>query len=122
MELNFLQSILFGLISGLAEILPVSAQAHKVIMLKIFGAGSEPGLLRLILHMSALAGLYYGCHSHITRMLRAQKMLPIPMEKACLGTSSTEAKKRELTLMVSSVRSARWVPAISSASGSLKPM
>lgn len=74
MELNFLQSILFGLISGLAEILPVSAQAHKVIMLKIFGAGSEPGLLRLILHMSALAGLYYGCHSHITRMLRAQKM------------------------------------------------
>lgn len=74
MELNFLQSILFGLISGIAEILPVSAQAHKTILLKIFGAGSEPGLLRLILHMSTLAGLYYGCHSHIARMLRAQKM------------------------------------------------
>jgi undecaprenyl-diphosphatase len=77
LELTFFESILFGLISGLTEILPVSAQAHRLIALKLFGDGSEPALLRLILHMSTLAALYYVSNSHITRILRAQKMAKV---------------------------------------------
>ena len=37
MDLNWLQSLLFGLVSGLTDILPVSAQAHRMLMLKFFG-------------------------------------------------------------------------------------
>jgi undecaprenyl-diphosphatase len=37
MEINWLQSILLGCISGLTDILPVSAQAHQSILLNLFG-------------------------------------------------------------------------------------
>ena len=58
MDLNWLQSLLIGLVSGLTDILPVSAQAHKVILLKLFGHSSEPLVLRFMLHLATLAGLY----------------------------------------------------------------
>ena len=74
MELNLIQSILLGLISGLTEILPVSAQAHRLITLKLFGISGEPNLLRLLIHLSTLAAVYYSCYGHITRMLRARNM------------------------------------------------
>lgn len=74
MELNFFQSILLGLLSGLAEILPVSAQAHRLIALKLFGVEQEPDFLRLVIHLSTLGALYYACNGHITRILRARNM------------------------------------------------
>ena len=37
MDLNWLESFLYGLFSGLADILPVSAEAHRILMLKCFG-------------------------------------------------------------------------------------
>lgn len=81
MELNWLQSILLGLISGIADILPVSAQAHRLVILKLFGQNSEPVLLRLILHVSTLAALYYGCRGQIIRLTRAQKQVKIPKRR-----------------------------------------
>ena len=46
----------------------------------------------------------------------------IPMVYAWVGTSSMEAKKRALALMVDSVRSTQWVPLGNTSAGSLKPM
>ena len=46
MDLNWFESIIYGLFLGLTDILPVSAQAHKLIMLK---------LLQLLFH----AGLFF---------------------------------------------------------------
>ena len=37
MDLNWLQSIIYGFVSGLMDILPVSAQAHRALLLKLFG-------------------------------------------------------------------------------------
>ena len=54
MDLNWLQSLLIGLVSGLTDILPVSAQAHKVILLKLFGHSSEPLVLRFMIHLTAI--------------------------------------------------------------------
>ena len=62
MDLNWLQSLLFGLISGLTDILPVSAQAHKALLLKLMGLSSEPIILRFMIHLATFAGLYYCCH------------------------------------------------------------
>lgn len=81
MDLNFFQSLLYGLIAGLADILPVSAQAHKLILLKIFGADSEPAVLRLMLHVAILGALYYCCHSQILRLIRQQKLARIPKRR-----------------------------------------
>ena len=81
MDFNWLESILFGLISGLADILPVSAQAHKLLMLKFFGASKEPGLLRLLIHVSILGALYYNCLPQIVKILRAKNLARIPKRR-----------------------------------------
>lgn len=81
MELNWLQGLLLGLLSGIAEILPVSAQAHRLVLLKFFGVSAEPALLRLMLHIGTLAALYYCSRNHILRMTRAQRLAKVPKRR-----------------------------------------
>ena len=81
MDLNWLQSLLFGLISGLTDILPVSAQAHKTILLKLFGLSSEPLILRFMIHLATLGGLYYCCQNHILRITRQRRLARIPKKR-----------------------------------------
>ncbi len=81
MDLNWIQSILYGLISGLADILPVSGHGHRMILLNLFGESSEPALLRMMIHIGTLAALYYGCQNHIIRIVRALKLARIPKRR-----------------------------------------
>ena len=79
--MKWFQSIIFGLISGLSDVLPVSSQGHKAILLKIFGQNSEHPLLRLMIHIAILAALYYSCSSHILRLVRQLRLSRIPKKK-----------------------------------------
>ena len=81
MELSLLQSLLMGILSGFAEIFPVSAQAHRLVILKLFGLEGEPVILRLMLHISAVAALNFYCKGHIVRMMRAQRLSRIPKKR-----------------------------------------
>lgn len=81
MDLNWFQSLLFGLVSGLTDILPVSAQAHKAILLKLFGLSSEPIILRFMIHIATFAGLYYCCQGHIMRISRQLRLSRIPKKR-----------------------------------------
>ncbi len=81
MELSWLQSLIMGLISGIAEVLPVSAEAHRLLLLKMFGLESEPGVLRLFIHIATIAALYFCCRGHIVRMMRAQRLARIPKRR-----------------------------------------
>ena len=79
--MNILESIVFGLFSGLSDVLPVSSQAHKAIILKVFGERAEHPLLRLLIHMAILAALYYACSAHIIKILRQLRLSRIPKRK-----------------------------------------
>lgn len=81
MDLNWFQSLLFGLVSGLTDILPVSAQAHKAVLLKLFGLASEPVILRFMIHIATFAGLYYCCQGHILRISRQLRLARIPKKR-----------------------------------------
>lgn len=81
MDFNWLESILFGFISGITDILPVSAQAHKLLLLKIYGTGTEPGLLRLLTHIGVFASIYYHCQPMIMKILRAKSLSRIPKRR-----------------------------------------
>lgn len=81
MELNWLQSILFGLVSGAADIIPVSGQAHRLLLLKFFGVNQMPNLLALLLHMSVAAALYLSSQGQFVRMNRARALARIPKKK-----------------------------------------
>ena len=53
MDMNFFESCLYGLFSGLAEFLPVSAEAHQVLLRQLFGVEGKLPLLNLLGHIGA---------------------------------------------------------------------
>lgn len=81
MELSWLQSLLLGLISGFAEVLPVSAEAHRLLLLKLFGQERDPAVLRLFIHLSTIAALHFCCRGHIVRMMRSQRLAKVPKRR-----------------------------------------
>lgn len=81
MDLSWFQSLIIGLISGVAEVLPVSARAHRLLFLKMFGLREEGAVLLLMVHISVAAALYFCCRSHIVRMIRAQRVARVPKKR-----------------------------------------
>ena len=81
MNLNWFESILYGLFSGLTDILPVSAQAHKTMMLKFFGIKGNMELMDLLIHIAIAAALYLSTRSHLVRMNRARALARVPKKK-----------------------------------------
>jgi len=80
-ELNWFQSILFGFFSGMTDILPVSSQAHRLILLKLFGESGESVLVRLFVHIGVLAAMCVVCRPQFVRMLRAYRLSKIPKRR-----------------------------------------
>ena len=81
MDMNWYESIIFGFFSGLTDILPVSSQAHRVLMLKFFGKSSSPELMNLLIHIGMFAALYYSCRDQLIRMRRARALARVPKRK-----------------------------------------
>lgn len=81
MELSWLKSLIYGLFSGLLDILPVSAQAHSVLLLKFFGIKASSDLLDLLIHLAVFAALYYSSQKNLVRMNRARALVRIPKRK-----------------------------------------
>lgn len=79
--MRWLQILLYGLISGLTEILPVSSSAHRLLLLKLFGATRDPELLRLMTDLGVLAALYIASQTQIVRILRARRLARVPKSR-----------------------------------------
>ena len=63
MGLSWLQSLLYGLISGLTEIFPVSAQAHQALVMQLFGRSQREPLRDLFVHIALIAALLTAARS-----------------------------------------------------------
>ena len=81
MNYGWFQSLLLGIITGLTEILPVSAPAHLRMVTKFMGRGEPNPLLNLFMHLGVMAAIYVCSQSHILKMVRAKKMTRIPKRK-----------------------------------------
>ena len=81
MDLNWFQNLIYGMVSGLAEILPVSAQAHRLVLQKIFGTQYVPGFTLLLIHVGILAAVFMSCQNHLLRMQRAKHLSRIPKKR-----------------------------------------
>ena len=81
MDLTWSQNLVYGMISGLTEILPVSAQAHRLLLRKIFGTHYVPGITLLLIHFGILAALFFSCQNQILRIHRARRLARIPKKK-----------------------------------------
>lgn len=80
MELNWLESFIYGLISGLTEFLPISALAHQTVFLKILGSG-DPVCLRLSAHIGAFAALLVTCFPVLNRLRREWRLQRMPKKR-----------------------------------------
>ena len=78
MNLNFLQSMVIGFVSGLAEMLPVSAEAHRTLLRTFFGVESEDAVFRLLVHMACLAVLALHHSAAIAELRRTNRLMKIP--------------------------------------------
>lgn len=81
MDLSPIEHIVYGLIAGLTEILPVSARAHSILMLKVLGAEKINGLPVLLIHISIFAAIYMSNQELLVKMSRARKLARIPKKK-----------------------------------------
>lgn len=81
MELSGMESLIYGLLSGLTEIFPVSARAHSAIMLKVLGAERVDTLPVLLVHLAALIATYLAVQAQLVKMARARKLARIPKKR-----------------------------------------
>ncbi len=81
MELNWFKSLLYGLISGLADILPISAEAHQILLMKLFGSEGRRDLMDLFIHLAISAALYMSSRKQIVRMARARSLAKVPKRR-----------------------------------------
>lgn len=79
--MDWLYHILFGFISGLADILPVSAPAHQWIFEVMIPDGTISAFTRLMVHMAIFGALYYTCNNQLIRIVRAVKLARIPKRR-----------------------------------------
>ena len=78
MNMNWLESLIYGIVSGLTEFLPVSSQAHRILVLKLFGAGAESPLLRLVVDCALLAALLNGCKGTLRHLRKERQLMKAP--------------------------------------------
>ena len=81
MDFTWLESLIYGLISGAAEFLPVSAQAHQAILLKLFGVQGNGSLLGLMVHLGGLAGLIVACRGQLAHLKRERALAKVPKRR-----------------------------------------
>lgn len=86
MDLNWLEALLYGLVSGITEFLPVSAQAHQMILLNLFGYSESNGLLNLFVHIGMFAALAVTSGGYIKKIYKEYK----------LSKNNRRRRKREL--------------------------
>ena len=78
---SFIESILYGLVSGLAEFLPISSLGHQSLMLQLFGLSHREPLRDLWVHIAILLSLFAGCKTMFSNIRREQELLSSPRRR-----------------------------------------
>lgn len=81
MELNWLECLIYGLISGFAEFFPISAEGHKTLFLLCLGAPEDPAGLRLVARLGCLAAVVFSCLTLLVRIRREVRLSRIPKKR-----------------------------------------
>ena len=81
MELNWLECYILGLFSGLLDMIPVSAQAHNILLLKFFGVKSSSDVMNFLIHTAVFVAIYYSSQTQLVRMKRARALARVPKRK-----------------------------------------
>lgn len=79
--MSLIESIIYGLLSGIAEFFPISSQAHQTLLRYIFGVTTRNSLQEFLVHIGLLLSLFVGCRDVLFRLRREQKTLSASYRK-----------------------------------------
>lgn len=102
MELSWLESLVYGLISGFTEFLPVSSLAHQTIYLKLIGAENHP-ILRLCAHLGVFFALLTLLFPSLVRMRRERKIAAMGKKRRRQPDEATLMESRVLRMAIPSM-------------------
>lgn len=88
MDISWIEAILYGIISGLAEFVPVSSQAHQLLIRSLFGQGEANSVLDFFVHLGMLTGLLITSGNYISHLLKEYN----------LSKSTRRRRKREVNM------------------------
>lgn len=70
--MNFFESIVYGIVSGLTEIFPVSSQANQMVMRHLMGVTSKEPIRDLLIHIAVLCAVLLACRGMFAKIRREQ--------------------------------------------------
>lgn len=73
LNMSWLEGLIYGLVSGITEFLPISSQAHQRLLMQLFGAQHRDPVLDLFVHIALVMSLYSGCRSMIEHLRRERR-------------------------------------------------
>ena len=79
--LQWFQSLVYGLICGFTEFLPVSSQPHAVLLDRLFGVSDLGGILRLAVRIGVLLSLLLQFRPQISRISRERRLAAEPLRR-----------------------------------------
>ena len=79
--MNWIQSIMMGLLSGLSEPMPMSAEAHRGLLSRMMGIGTVPPLFLLACHLAVLIAMLAWGGLDIRRLRKTAKLLKTPARR-----------------------------------------
>lgn len=81
MEIGWLESLVYGLLSGFSEIVPVSSQAHSTLLLRLFGVDVVNPVMGLLVHGAILLAILSGQRHQIQRLMRERRLSQAPKRR-----------------------------------------
>lgn len=79
--MDILQSFIIGIVSGFAELLPISGETHRAILRFLMGIDAQAAITKLILHTASLAALLWCSKEELLRIRKTQALRKIPRKK-----------------------------------------
>ena len=70
--MNLFESIVYGIVSGLTEIFPVSAQANQMVLRQLFGVAQKEPIRDFMVHLAIFVGILLACRGMFAKIRREQ--------------------------------------------------
>ena len=68
--MSILENMLYGVVSGITEFLPISARAHQALIRYLFGAEARVSLQDILVHIGVLLSIFVACREDVARLYR----------------------------------------------------